>query len=62
MLNTESLHIPRYRRHKPSGQAVVTLNGKDHYLGRYNSAARRTTDSSRNGLQWEGARLTPPPR
>jgi integrase len=29
---------PKYRLHKPSGQAVVTLNGKDHYLGRHNTA------------------------
>jgi integrase len=29
--------IPSYRKHKASGQAVVTLNGVDHYLGRYNS-------------------------
>jgi integrase len=28
--------VPRYRKHKPSGQAVVTLNGKDHYLGPHN--------------------------
>jgi integrase len=27
--------IPSYRRHKASGQAVVTLNGVDHYLGPY---------------------------
>jgi integrase len=32
---------PSYRRHKPSGQAVVTLNGRDHYLGRYDSAESR---------------------
>ena len=25
--------LPSYRPHKPTGQAVVTLNGKDHYLG-----------------------------
>lgn len=25
--------VPRYRLHKPSGQAVVTLSGRDHYLG-----------------------------
>jgi hypothetical protein len=25
--------VPSYRHHKPSGQAVVTLNGRDHYLG-----------------------------
>lgn len=28
-----SPRIPKYRKHKPSGQAVVTLNGHDHYLG-----------------------------
>jgi integrase len=26
---------PAYRLHKPSGQAVVTLNAKDHYLGKF---------------------------
>ncbi|HZZ80754.1 MAG TPA: hypothetical protein VFE62_19785 [Gemmataceae bacterium] len=25
--------IPKYRRHKASGQAVVTIAGRDHYLG-----------------------------
>ncbi len=30
--------IPSYRCHKPSGRAVVTLNGTDHYLGPYESA------------------------
>ena len=29
--------VPKYRLHKPSGQAVVTLVGRDHYLGPYNS-------------------------
>ena len=28
-------NLPSYRLHKPTGQAVVTLNGKDHYLGRH---------------------------
>jgi hypothetical protein len=27
--------IPSYRLHKPSGRAVVTIHGKDHYLGRF---------------------------
>ena len=30
--------LPAYRLHKPSGQAVVTLDGRDLYLGRYESA------------------------
>ena len=25
--------LPKYRKHRASGQAVVTLDGKDHYLG-----------------------------
>ncbi len=29
--------LPSYRHHKKSGQAVVTLNGTDHYLGTYQS-------------------------
>jgi hypothetical protein len=32
-----SARIPKYRRHS-SGQARVTLDGKDHLLGAYNSA------------------------
>jgi hypothetical protein len=28
--------LPSYRLHKPSGRAVATLDGKDHYLGVYN--------------------------
>ncbi len=33
--------VPFYRRHRPSGQAVVTLNGRDLYLGKWNTAASR---------------------
>ncbi len=29
--------VPTYRKHKPSGQAVVTLCGTDFYLGPQNS-------------------------
>ncbi|MCR9292300.1 MAG: site-specific integrase [bacterium] len=32
-----SKRVPSYRLHKPSGQAVVTINSKDHYLGRHGS-------------------------
>lgn len=32
---------PACRLHKPSGRAVVTLNGRDVYLGRYGSKAAR---------------------
>lgn len=33
--------VPSYRRHKPTGQAVVTLNGKDIYLGSHGTKASR---------------------
>lgn len=33
--------LPSYRLHKPSGKAVVTLDGKDHYLGAYGSEDSR---------------------
>src|SRR5689334_3525747 len=41
MPNATSHRIPSYRKHKPSGQAVVTLNGHDHYLGTHGTAASR---------------------
>jgi hypothetical protein len=28
---------PKYRKHKASGQAVVTISGRDHYLGPWKS-------------------------
>lgn len=28
---------PSYRLHKARGSAVVTINGRNHYLGKYNS-------------------------
>jgi hypothetical protein len=31
--------VPKYRRHKASGQAIVTLAGVDHYLGHYGTKA-----------------------
>ena len=34
--------LPSYRRHRPSGQAVVTLGGRDHYLGRHGTPESKT--------------------
>ncbi len=34
-------HTPQYRLHKKSGSAVVTLGGRDFYLGTHGSAASR---------------------
>jgi len=33
--------VPSYRLHKQSGHAVVTLNGRDHLLGKHGSAASK---------------------
>lgn len=33
--------VPKYRRHRGSGQAIVTLAGRDHYLGKFGSKASR---------------------
>lgn len=33
--------VPKYRHHRASGQAMVTIHGRDYYLGRYRSAASR---------------------
>jgi hypothetical protein len=36
---------PKYRKHKASGQAIVTLAGVDHYLGPHGTkAAKRQND------------------
>ena len=33
--------VPNYRKHKVSGQAVVTISGRDIYLGRHNTPESR---------------------
>jgi hypothetical protein len=37
MSHATSTRQPSYRKHKATGQAVVALNGKDVYLGRFKS-------------------------
>jgi hypothetical protein len=37
----KKIRVPSLRLHKPTGQAVVTLSGKDFYLGRYDSPDAR---------------------
>ena len=36
-----SKNPPKYRKHKASGQAIVTIGGKMFYLGPHNSKASR---------------------
>ncbi|HEY8665967.1 MAG TPA: tyrosine-type recombinase/integrase [Tepidisphaeraceae bacterium] len=62
MPKLSSNSLPSYRLHKQSGQAIVTIAGKDHLLGRHN------TDDSRaeyNRLMAEymiGGRAAPTPQ
>ncbi|TWU13894.1 Phage integrase family protein [Symmachiella macrocystis] len=41
MPKSPSLRVPSYRCHKPTGQAVVNIYGRDLYLGKWNTAASR---------------------
>ena len=49
--------LPKYRRHKATGQALVTLNVHDFYLGLHGSKASRleydrlVTEWQANGRQ-----------
>ena len=39
--SSREIKVPSYRRHKPSGQAVVTIRGRDIYLGKHGTRASR---------------------
>lgn len=43
--------LSAYRRHKSSGQAVVTLGGRDFYSGRWKSASSKA-EYSRVTREW----------
>ena len=70
--NRKGLHMPRftdrflpptpkYRQHRASGQAVVTLNGHDNYLGPYGTKASRI-EYDRLIAEWlAGGRHLPSP-
>ena len=54
--------LPSYRLHKQSGQAVVTLSGRDLLLGQHNTAASRA-EYQRRVSEWvaNGRRLAQAP-
>jgi integrase len=54
---------PSYRLHRPTGLAVVTLNGRDHYLGRHGTRESKA-EYDRLIAEWllRGRRLPPPPK
>ena len=55
--------VPKYCRHKASGQAVVTFQGKDYYLGKWKSRESAGIQASARPLASPpmrgGARNTP---
>jgi hypothetical protein len=51
--------LPSYSKHKASGQARVTLNGADHYLGPWDSAASKVEYDRLTG-EWLAAGRQPP--
>jgi hypothetical protein len=41
MMKNIALRTPSYRHHKSSGQAVVTICGRDHYMGEFGTSRSR---------------------
>jgi integrase len=54
-----NVSVPSYRYHKPSGQGVVTLSGKDYYLGPWQSESS-VTEYRRLIAEWMAAAKTAP--
>jgi integrase len=52
---------PKYRKHKATAQAVVTIAGKDHYLGPWKSKASRIEYDRRIGEWLSAGRPTAQP-
>jgi hypothetical protein len=40
-MSVKSRRTPKYRHYKPKDLAVVRIDGKDHYLGKYDSPESR---------------------
>ena len=49
---------PSYRLHKASGRAIVTIHGRDHYLGKYGSPESHQK-YQQHVAQWAAAREQP---
>ena len=49
-------HTSQLRRHKPSRQAVVTLNGTDHYLGSWPASKRKPPEAVRDSASHQKRR------
>ena len=53
--------VPKYRKHRPSGQAVVTICGRDHYLGPHGTKASKAEYDRLVGEWMATGREGPPP-
>ena len=49
-----SSSVPKYRKHRASGQAVVTIAGRDHYLGPHGTKASKL-EYDRLVMEWLAA-------
>ena len=60
-MSVPTLRTPSYRLHRPFGQAVVTLGGRDFYLGKNGSPGSRA-EYDRMLVEWisNGRRLPGP--
>lgn len=55
-----SARVPKYRLHRPSGQAVVRFNGVDYYLGKHGSQESRDEYDRLLGEWMVNGRQAPP--
>jgi site-specific recombinase XerD len=54
-----SVSVPRYRKHRASGQAIVTIGGKDYYLGPHGTKTSKA-EYDRLVFEWLAAgRIVP---
>jgi integrase len=56
------MHTPSFRHHKPTGQAVVTIDGRDIYLGRFDTPQSRAEYDRLIGEWLANGRTLPPER
>ena len=58
-MSKKQVAVPKYRLHRASRQAVVTLAGRDHYLGPWRSLASRTEYDRLIG-EWDAEEIVRP--
>jgi integrase len=58
-MSTRPRKVPAYRLHKPTGQAVVRLDGRDFYLGKHDTEASQER-YRRLGAEWLTSGRQPP--